>query len=81
MTKETNILLLMTQAGATKHGVEINCNDAELFQRRFHAERNKQRATGNIAFDTLRCRIVSKTIVYLINDEGTDGESTGQGAG
>lgn len=68
----SEVLSLMLQAKGSEHGVEIQTNDSELFQRRFHQARNKHRAEGGYTFDSLRCRIISPNIVFLINEENDE---------
>lgn len=64
----SSVLLLMNQALASQHGLELVVSDSELFQRRFHAARNAERAKGVTAYDALRVRIISPTTVYLIHE-------------
>jgi hypothetical protein len=64
----------MLIAKSSEHGLEILTNDSELFQRRFHAARVAARKSGDTSFDTLRCRIISSKVIYLINKEHPDGK-------
>lgn len=68
----------MLMAKSSEHGLEIQTNDSELFQRRFHAERNKSRKLGDTTFDSLRIRIISPQVLYIINGDGHEREGTGE---
>lgn len=71
---------IMLQAKSSEFGLELSVTDSELFQRRFHARRNAARKKGDYFFETLRVRIVSPTIVYLINED-KDGKGSEYGEG
>lgn len=60
---------IMLQAKASEFGLELSVSSSEVFQRRFHTIRNRARKEGIDTYDSLRCRIISNEVVYLINED------------
>lgn len=70
----------MLQAKSAEFGVEVFTSDSVRFQSKFHQIRNAKRAEGNGIFESLRCRLVSEHIVFVINGDG-DANGNGKGNG